>query len=371
MNTERTYKVAVLPGDGIGAEVTFAALPVFDVLGIPIELVFGDIGWTFWKTEGTALPKRSWNLIQSADATLIGAITSKPEREAQLEISSDFVGRGYKYVSPLVELRQKLDLFANVRPCFQITTESRPFNLCIIRENTEGLYAGLDFHPLPDELVSLLGSNPRWENLSAENASAAIRLQTEKGLRRLFEYGFAYAKKHGMNRVTFADKPNVLRYSGSFARSFFEETANRYPNISADIANVDAVAMQLVLKPQSFGVIIAENMFGDILSDVGAAVMGGLGFAPSANVGTTSCYFEPVHGSGPRMAPNVSNPSAMFLSIALLLEHLGFSVASSKIRSAVINVFRHKKYATPDVGGCSSTQECARAILAVCAGESL
>lgn len=366
MKPKNVLKIAVLPGDGIGVEVIEAAIPVFTALEIPVELNFGEVGWSFWQKEGNPLPERTWKLISQSDTTLLGAITSKPKREAIQELAPEFKQARLNYVSPIIQLRQKLDLFANVRPCFNIKRDRKDFNFCIIRENTEGLYSGFDYYPLPTQLHSLLDENKHWQKIAKNEISCTLRLQTKVGLIRLFEFAFKYANEQGIKRVTFADKPNVLRQSSDFARELFEAVSSQYSHITADILNIDAMALWLVRRPEEFGVIVAENMFGDILSDLGAGVMGGLGFAPSANIGIKGCYFEPVHGSGPRIGSNRANPSAMFLTIGLLLNHFGYTKAAGKIKQAVAAVVRQGKFVTYDVGGNATTQEMAQAIIEHC-----
>ncbi len=363
MNHKSPLKIAVLPGDGIGPEVTHAALPVFEVLNIPVQLRFGDIGWSFWQKEGTALPDRTWKLIAESDVTLLGAITSKPEREAKIEVGKQFQDPPIKYISPIIQLRQKLDLFANVRPCFSIDGTHKKFNFCIIRENTEGLYSGFDYHPTPEAILNIISKKPQWKNIPANEISTTFRLHSKSAWLRIFKFAFDYAIKHGMNRVTFADKPNVLRQSSEFAREIFDSIAIQYPDIKADVLNVDAVALWMIRRPEEFGVIVAENMFADILSDVGAAVMGGLGFAPSANLGLNGCYFEPVHGSAPRIKANSANPSAMFLTIGMLLEHFGYHQQSLALIQAVTRVVEEKRALTYDLGGVAGTTEMANEII--------
>lgn len=366
MKPKNILKIAVLPGDGIGVEVTEAAIPIFTALKIPVQLNFGEIGWSFWQKEGNPLPERTWKLINQSDTTLLGAITSKPKREAIQELAPELKKIQSNYVSPIIQLRQKLDLFVNVRPCFNIKGEVKDFNFCIIRENTEGLYSGFDYYPLPTQLNSLLDENKHWQNRAKNEISCTLRLQTKVGLIRLFEFAFKYADEQGIKRVTFADKPNVLRQSSDFARELFEAVSSQYSHITADILNIDAVALWLVRRPEEFGVIVAENMFGDILSDLGAGVMGGLGFAPSANIGVKGCYFEPVHGSGPRIENNRANPSAMFLTISLLLNHFGYTAAAEKIRQAVTAIVQQGKFVTYDIGGKATTKEMAQAIIEYC-----
>ncbi|WP_058533340.1 isocitrate/isopropylmalate family dehydrogenase [Legionella saoudiensis] len=361
-------KIAVLPGDGIGIEVTEAALPIFTALDLPVSLHRGEIGWSCWQKEGTPIPERTWDLIHECDTVLLGAITSKPQREAQQELAPELRECGLNYISPIILLRQNLDLYANVRPCFSIQASEKPFNFCIIRENTEGLYAGFDYAPPPDALLELLAKKKNWQQIPAKELSCALRVQSTAGLTRLFEFAFHYAKKQQMQRVTFADKPNVLRLSGHFAREIFESIAQKYPDIHADILNVDAVGLWLIRRPEEFGVIVAENMFGDILSDVGAGVMGGLGFAPSANIGKKQCYFEPVHGSGPQMHPQTANPSAMFLTVSLLLKQFGYEEQAKLISESVRTIINKGRFVTYDVGGKSSTTDMANAIIDQCLG---
>lgn len=356
-------KIAVLPGDGIGIEVTHEAIKVFELLNVPVELCFGDIGWEFWKSEGNPIPKRTWDLILKSDVTLLGAITSMPKRESLKALPNELKDQSIEYVSPIIQLRQRLDLYVNIRPCFNVSGSIKEFDFAVIRENTEGLYAGFDYYPVPKALHQLLDKSIKWSKYNYDELSVSLRLQSKIGLLRLFEYAFSYAQKNQLSRVTFADKPNVLRHSSAFARECFEAIASQHSHIQADILNVDAVALWLVRRPEEFGVIVAENMFGDILSDLGAGVMGGLGFAPSANIGEKGAYFEPVHGSAPRVAAGSSNPSAMFLTCAMLLDYIGYSNEAVRIRKAIKQVVKVGRHLTYDIGGKASTVEMSKAIL--------
>lgn len=362
MLNSKNINIAILPGDGIGLEVTKAIEPIFAALNLPVSYQFGDIGWSCWTKEADPIPARTWKLIHNSDAVLLGATTSKPEREAQAQLQTK--SKDVKYISPIIQLRQKLDLFANVRPCFA-TQKDKAFDLCIIRENTEGLYAGFDYENLPQELVFLLLQNPYWAAKLKEPIACTLRLQSQAGLQRIFQFAFDYAQKNNYRHVTLADKPNVLRQSSKLSRKIFEEIAANYPAIKADILNVDAVGMHLVTKPELFGVIVTENMFGDILSDVAGGVMGGLGLAPSANIGVRYAYFEPVHGSGIHMSSNSANPSAMFFSLSMLLLYFGYTDFARIIREAVINVIQQGKQVTYDLGGSASTHDMAQAIIAM------
>lgn len=355
--------VLVLPGDGIGQEVCDAALPVIDALDLPINLTFGEIGWSCWEREGNPVPARTWEQISEADAVLLGAITSKGKVQAQEALPVALRQKGIEYVSPVIQLRQRLGLYANIRPVKYVTGDRRPFRCCVIRENTEGLYAGMDFKGVGANVASWL-KHPNLEKYGPQEAAWSVRLQTRYGLERLFQTAFDYARQHHFSRVTFADKPNVMRESGHFAATIFHEVAARFPDIRADIHNVDAIALWLVRKPHEFGVIVAENMFGDILSDLAAGVMGGLGLAPSANIGSEVAYFEPVHGSAPGMAgQGKANPCAMFYTIALMLAYLGFEAQAEKLQQAVDRVVRDGKVATYDLGGQATTEEMAKAII--------
>ncbi|MFJ7149061.1 isocitrate/isopropylmalate family dehydrogenase [Streptomyces sp. NPDC100445] len=353
--------VAVLPGDGIGPEVTTAALSVVDKLGLPLDLRFGEIGWECWREEGDPVPQRTWKLLEETDTCLLGAITSKPLREAEAELPSDLRGTGLGFVSPVIQLRQRLNLYANVRPVVDLV--DRRFDFTVIRENTEGLYAGFDFHGLDDALWNTVRDHPNAQASGPEGTSVTLRLQTEFGMDRLLRYGLAHARSRGCTRLTLVDKPNVLRHSGDHLRTRLERIAGDYPEIETEILNVDAVALWMVRRPERFGVLVAENMFGDILSDLGAGVMGGLGLAPSGNIGDHGSYFEPVHGSAPGMAgQDRANPMAMMLTVAQLLDHLDLHVPADELRAAVRGVAARRATVTYDMGGTSGTREVARAV---------
>ncbi|MEU6505017.1 isocitrate/isopropylmalate family dehydrogenase [Streptomyces sp. NPDC046942] len=364
--------VAVLPGDGIGPEVTTAALDVVDTLGLPLDLRFGEIGWECWRQEGNPVPQRTWKLLDETDTCLLGAITSKPLREAEAELAPELRGTGLTFVSPVVQLRQRLSLYANVRPVIDLV--DRRFDFTVIRENTEGLYAGFDVHGLDDALWNVVREHPNAQASGPEASSVTLRLQTEFGMDRLLAYGFDYARSHGYTRLTLVDKPNVLRHSSNHLRERLELRAAAHPDIETEILNVDAVALWMVRRPERFGVLVAENMFGDILSDLGAGVMGGLGLAPSGNIGDRGSYFEPVHGSAPGMAgQDRANPMAMLLTVAQMLDHLELPVPADDLRAAVRTVAARRTTVTYDMGGTSGTRRVAQAVageLAVSEGES-
>lgn len=360
--TSDKKRILVLPGDGIGQDVCDQVMPLLDSLGLPLNFEFGDIGWRCWETGGDPVPQETWAKIAKSDAVLLGAITSKPKAEAEVALPAELQNVGHKYVSPVIQLRQKLELFANIRPAWHFNSAHQPFHFEVIRENTEGLYAGFDYRSIPTGLENVL-EHPNIRRSGAEGATVSLRLQTRFGLERLFRFALERARAKGLGLVTFADKPNVLRESSAFAKEIFDAVGAEFPEIEREIQNVDAVGMWLVTRPQRFGVIVAENMFGDILSDVAGGVMGGLGLAASANIGTEGAYFEPVHGSAPGMVgAGRANPSAMVLSSSLMLEHLGYVDEADDLVSAVRATVRKAPKLTYDLGGKESSAGMARTI---------
>ena len=368
----KKFKLTLLPGDGIGKEVINAVYPVFDKLELDFNIKFGEIGWECWKKFGEPIPVDTWKLIDSSDAIILGAITSKGIKESEDELDENLKGLGLKYISPIIQLRQKLGLYANIRPIFSIegnkTQINDNINMIIIRENTEGLYAGLDFNPIPKELFEFVIKNKNknyfWDLNSNDEGALALLLLTKTGLERIIRCAFKIARDKNFNLLTWVDKPNVMRESGQFAINILSNIAKEFPEINWEVRNVDAMAMWMVKDPSKFGVIVSENQFGDILSDLGAGLMGGLGFAPSINLGENNCYYEPVHGSAPKYAGlNKVNPTAMFLTIALMLENHGFEEKSKLIKKAINQVISENKIVTYDLGGTASTSEMADEII--------
>ena len=366
----KKLKLLLLPGDGIGHDVLFSILPLFKKININFELKFGKIGWECWKYNGDPIPKETWDLINWADSILLGATTSKPEKEAinELKIRDKTV----RYISPIIQLRQQLNLFANVRPIFSIKNnpvqKNDNINITIIRENTEGLYSGLDFYPLPIDLLNFINKsrqiNAPWNMDNSNDCAVTLRLITYTGISRIIRFAFEWAKQNNKSLITWADKANVMRNSSQFVRTILENISKEYPNIQWEIQNIDAIAMWLIKDPSRFQIIVCENQFGDILSDLGAGLMGGLGLAPSANLGKNKSYFEPVHGSAPKYAgKNLVNPSAMFFSLAMLLNHQGYKQEAKRINHAVQKVISEQKFLTYDLNGTSSTTEMSNAII--------
>ncbi|MEU9387823.1 isocitrate/isopropylmalate family dehydrogenase, partial [Streptomyces sp. NPDC048279] len=332
-------------------------------LDLPLDFRFGEIGWECWRQEGDPVPQRTWKLLEETDTCLLGAITSKPLREAEAELGPSLRGTGRTFVSPVIQLRQRLGLYANIRPVTDL--DHGRFDFTVIRENTEGLYAGFDVHGLDEALWNAVREHPNAEASGPEESSVTLRLQTRFGIDRLLRFGFAHAEAHGRRLLTVVDKPMVLRQSGNHLRERLELISRDHPDIETEILNVDAVALWMVRRPERFGVLVAENMFGDILSDLGAGVMGGLGLAPSGNIGDHGSYFEPVHGSAPAMAGrDRANPMAMLLTVAQMLDHLGMPVPGAELREAVRAVARARTTVTYDLGGEAGTREVAEAVAA-------
>ncbi|AZZ55577.1 isocitrate/isopropylmalate dehydrogenase family protein [Rathayibacter iranicus] len=352
--------IAVLPGDGIGPEVMSAALPVLERLCPNLTLVAAKIGWECWCEAGDPVPAKTWELVRSSDATLLGAVTSKPAREAVAELAPGLDPTSLAYVSPVVQLRQQLSLNVNIRPILDLRGEA--FDFVVVRENTEGLYAGYDRFPLTEPLWSVVANHPNAVASGRPGTSATVRLQTRSGLESLLRRAFELASSR-RGFVSVADKPNVLRQSSRLVREVLESVAGDFPGIESEIINVDAAAMWIVTRPSRFDVLVAENMFGDILSDVGAGVMGGLGLASSSNIGAEHAYFEPVHGSAPRLVgTGRANPMAMFLTMAAMLDHLSETASAKRIRRAVGDVLREGRFVTYDLGGSASTLDVAREV---------
>jgi isocitrate/isopropylmalate dehydrogenase len=370
-STVAKYRIAWLPGDGIGNDVMEAARIVLDALDVDAEYVPGDVGWEFWRSEGDALPQRTVELLNSTDCCLFGAITSKPKEEAERELVPDLQGKGLVYFSPIVRIRQLLDLHTNLRPCKAYA--GNPLNyrddvdLVVFRENTEGLYSGVEFNPLPDEVrQALLNNHPkmaRFAEVPADDIAISCRIFTRQGCRRIVRQAFEYAKRFGRPTVTVVEKPNVIRETSGMMVREARDVAKEYGGIELWETNVDAMAMWLVKNPQDYSVLVSSNMFGDIISDLCAQLVGGLGFASSANIGDNYALFEPTHGSAPKYAGQYKvNPTAMLLTVKLMLEWLGEIDLGQRLEKAIAAVIAEGEVRTYDVGGTSSTLEVARAV---------
>ncbi len=365
------YRIAWMPGDGIGNDVMDAARIVLDRLALDAEYVPADIGWEFWRREGDPLPPRTVDTLKTCDCALFAAITSKPKAEASAELAPELQGKGLVYRSPIVRLRQLFDLYVNLRPCRAL--KGNPLNyrddidLVVFRENTQGLYAGVEFHPLPGEVRAALeahSDNMRaFDGITDEDIAVSCRIFTREGCRRIVRSAFEYARECDYPTVTLAEKPNVLRETSGLMVREARQVSLEFPGIELWETNVDAMAMWLVKNPQDYGVLVASNMFGDILSDLAAQLVGGLGFAASGNIGDSFAVFEPTHGSAPKYAGQYKvNPTAMLLAIKLMLDWLKETSLARALQQAIEQVIAEGDARTYDLGGKASTLEVARAV---------
>lgn len=367
------YKIAVLPGDGIGQDVTEAGLSVLEALGLDATYEHGDIGWAFWRSEGNPLPDRTLQLLKRTDCCLFGAITSKPKEEAAAELSPALAQEGFVYQSPIVRLRQEFNLHTNLRPCKSYPGNPLNFrddlDLVVFRENTECLYAGVEYHPLPSELFEVMKkynkNAAKFSKTPLADIAVSCRVFTRAACTNIVRQAFEYAKKNGYGTVTVVEKPNVIRETSGLMVRCAREVAKGYPEVKLQEANIDAICMWLIKNPQDYEVLVASNMFGDIISDLCAQLVGGLGFSPSANLGDRYAVFEPTHGSAPKYAGQyVANPTAMILTVVMMLAHLGESEKAEALEKAVAKVIAEGKVRTKDMGGRHSTKELAAAFCA-------
>ena len=331
MNTSKTkdkYQIAVVPGDGIGKEVMEATIHVLDHLGIEFDYVYGEAGDECLEKTGTALPEETLEIIRNADACLFGAAG---------ETAADVI----------VKIRQEMKMFANLRPVKSYPNTNSLFDdidFMIVRENTEGLYIA-------------------GEERYTDEGAIARRIITREAESRIIDYAFRYAKENNRTKVTGVHKANVLKKSDGLFKEVFYEVAKNYPDIATEDYYVDATAMYLITQPQSFEVIVTTNLFGDILSDEGAGLVGGLGLIPSANIGEDAALFEPVHGSAPDIAgQGKANPIAMMLSAIMMLRYIGENEAADKFDAAILKLLNDGNILTGDLGGSASTMELAEAV---------
>ena len=365
------YKIAWLPGDGVGNDVMEAAKLVLDGMKFDAEYVHGDIGWEFWCNEGDPLPKRTTEMLKTTDCALFGAITSKPKEEAAKELIPELQGKGYVYASPIVRLRQEFNLRTNLRPCKAYAGNPLNFregiDITVFRENTEDLYSGVEFHPIPKDVMETLNANhpkmKRFAELPLDDVAISLRIITRKAAQNIIRDAFEYAKKHNKNNVTIVEKPNVVRETSGLMIREARKIAKDYPSIELWETNIDAQCMWLVKNPEDYDVLVTSNMYGDIVSDLSAQLVGGLGFASSGNIGDNYAVFEPTHGSAPKYDGLYKvNPIAMLLSVKLMFDWLGEIESRDKLENAVAKVIKEGKFQTYDMGGNSSTLEVAEEI---------
>jgi len=385
--------IVIMPGDGIGKMVLPEALKVLEAVGFSENYIHADVGWEFWCKEGNPLPQRTLDLLEEHRIGLFGAITSKPKDQAAKELNPELQGKGYVYYSPIVGLRQHFYLDLCIRPCR--TFKGNPLNyvrrinneviepdinVVIFRQNTEGLYSGVEWTNPPDVVRSALETHTKmaaFKDISSEDLAISCRIFSRKACHRIVLEAFKYAKKYGYKSVTICEKPNVIRETSGMLRAEALKIAPDFPDIQLWHTNIDAQMMWLNKNPEDYGIIVSGNMFGDIVSDAFAGLVGGLGFANSANIGETCAIFEPTHGSAPKyenLSPSIVNPIAMILSACLMLEYLGEDEKAKRIRKAIGDVINEGKVRTydmlkltggPDVidKGAASTQQMTDAII--------
>jgi 3-isopropylmalate dehydrogenase len=365
------YRIAWLPGDGVGIEVMEAARICLDALKFDAQYTHGDIGWEFWCKEGEAFPQRTIDLLKHSQAAMFGAITSKPVKEAEAELAPALRGKGMVYRSPIVRMRQLFDLYTCLRPCKAYPGNALNYkegiDLVIFRENTEGLYSGVEFSPVPDELVATLSHLSRpfahFGHMSGDQFAITCKINSKKGSRRIIRAAFEHAQKFGYPKVTVIHKANVVRATEGLFLETAREVAKDYPGIAMDDANIDAICMWLLKNPGNYGVLVATNLFGDIISDLSAQMVGGLGFGCSGNIGKELAVFEPSHGSAPKYAGQYKvNPIATILAAKMMLDWLGEPELGTRLEAAVAAVILEGNVRTYDMGGTSGTLDMAEAI---------
>ena len=332
------YKITLIPGDGIGPEITQAACRVIEATGVEIDWQQVDAGQEIMAEYGTPLPDNVLESVRQTGVALKGPVTTP-------------VGSGFRSVN--VALRQALDLYVNLRPALSIPgVQSRyeDIDLVIVRENTEDLYAGI-------------------EHMVGEDAAESIKIITRTASERVTRYAFEYARAQGRHKVTAVTKANIMKCSDGLFLESARHVAESYSDIEFEDRLVDNMCMQLVQKPELYDVMVMPNLYGDILSDLCAGLIGGLGVAPGANIGDTMAIFEPVHGSAPKYAgKNKANATATILSGAMMLRHLGENDAAEAVTAAVRRVIAEGKQVTYDLGGDAGTSEMADAIIEVIKG---
>ena len=372
------YSIAWMPGDGIGKDVMDATRLVLDAMKFDAEYVPCDIGWDFWCKEGNPLPDRTVKALQGTTCGLFGAITSKPQDEAKEELIPELKGKGLVYFSPIVKLRQMFNLHTNMRPCksyagnplnYRGTAIANPsgadvpIDQVVFRENTEGSYGGVEFYPLPEAVYTALCANPKmkpWKDKGLENVALSTRIVSKQGCTNICKQAFDYAKKTGRKRVTLIEKPNVLRETGGLMTRVFREVAKGYEGIWADEANIDAICMWMFKNPQDYSVLVAENMFGDIVSDLCAGLVGGLGLAvPLGEHGGQVCGVWSRRTGRPSATPGSTRSTRWRCcwTVRMMFDWLGETDRSQRLEGAIARVIKEGKVRTYDMGGKSTTMD--------------
>jgi isocitrate dehydrogenase (NAD+) len=346
------HLITLIPGDGIGPEVAEAAKVAVEATGVDVDWETQEAGARVIEREGTPLPERVLHSIRRSHTALKGPITTP-------------IGTGFRSVN--VALRQELDLFAAVRPSAGlpgVASRHSDVDLVVIRENTEDLYAGIEFVAASNQLASLRklvrelsGYEIAWD------AGVTVKPISVSGTRRIVRFAFDYARRNGRRKITVGHKANIMRFSDGVFLETAALEANAYPDVEFEEMQVDQMALTLVTEPETLDTLLLPNLYGDIVSDLTAGLVGGLGIAPGANIGSAFAVFEPVHGSAPDIAgKGLANPVAMILSAAMMLAHLGEQAAAQRIRAAVSSVLAEGLVRTRDLGGTSGTTEMVEAI---------
>jgi isocitrate/isopropylmalate dehydrogenase len=365
------YRIAWLAGDGVGVDVLEATKIVLDKVNLNADYIPGDIGWEFWCKEGDAFPSRTIELLENVDAAMFGAITSKPSRIAEAELIPELQGKGLIYRSPIVRMRQLFDLYICLRPCKGYP--KNPLNyregidLVIFRENTEDLYSGVEFNPVPTNIATALAAESKpfapFRDLPADQYAISVKVNTHKGCERILRAAFDFAQKNDRKKVTVVHKANVVRATDGLFLDTAKEISIEYPDIQMDEANVDAICMWLLKNPLNYDVLVAPNLYGDIVSDLCAQMVGGLGFGCSGNIGDELAVFEPSHGSAPKYAGLYKvNPLASILAARMMLDWLGEYQKGAAVEHAVMDVIAEGKVRTYDMGGSSTTLDMGQAV---------
>jgi len=375
------HTVVTMPGDGIGNQVLPEALRILKAVGFDAEYIHADIGWECWCKEGNALPQRTVDLLAKHKLGLFGAITSKPKKEAEAELRPELKGKGYSYFSPIVTMRQRFNLDTCIRPCISFPGNTLNFirkkpgggfeeplvNVVVFRQNTEGLYAGVEWTNPPDTVRAALATHSKFKpftSVPGSDLAISVRIITRPAARKICKAAFEWARKYGYRSVTICEKPNVLRETSGMMEEEARSVAKEYPGIALWSTNIDAQTMWLAKNPEDYGVVVASNLFGDVISDAFAGLIGGLGFAASGNIGDEVAVFEPTHGSAPKYAeldPPIVNPIAMSLSAVMMLEHVDEVEKARRIRQAIAEVVKEGKVRTYDMmripGGANAIRQ--------------
>ncbi len=320
-------KITLIPGDGIGLEIMYAAKEIIDAATDNIEWEEKEAGNTAYETCGVLIPEDTLNSIEKNKIAFKGPITTP-------------VGKGFRSIN--VELRQRFNLYANVRPVKSyegIDSLYKDLDLVIVRENTEDLYKGIEYMVTPD-------------------AAESIKIITRSASERIVDFAFKLALKENRNKITLTHKANIMKLSDGLFLESGRNIAAKYPDVKFEDVIVDAMSMKLIMNPHDYQVIVAPNLYGDILSDMAAGLIGGLGMAPSANIGDNTAIFEPVHGSAPDIAgKNIANPTSAILTGIMMLRYIGEEKSALKIENALKKTLKNKELHTKDIGGNLTTTE--------------